>query len=47
METATSFVEDSLNGVLWNIVPVFLIAAGVAVVWGLISARRQEAVSRA
>ena len=29
METATSFVEDSLNGVLWNIVPVFLIAAGV------------------
>ena len=29
METATSFVEDSLNGVLWNIVPVFLIVAGV------------------
>lgn len=29
METATTFVEDSLNGVLWNIVPVFLIAAGV------------------
>ena len=29
MEAATTFVEDSLNGVLWNIVPVFLIAAGV------------------
>ena len=29
METATTFVEDSLNGLIWNIVPVFLIGAGV------------------
>ena len=29
METATSFVEDTLNGAIWNVVPVFLILAGV------------------
>ena len=29
MDEATSFVEDSLNGVIWNLVPWFLIAAGV------------------
>lgn len=29
METATSFVEDTLNGVIWNVVPVFLVLAGV------------------
>ena len=29
METATTFVEDSLNGLIWSIVPVFLIGAGV------------------
>lgn len=29
MDVATSFVEDSLNGVIWNLVPWFLIAAGV------------------
>ncbi|WJY97854.1 alanine/glycine:cation symporter family protein [Corynebacterium fournieri] len=29
MDTATSFVEDSLNGFIWNVVPIFLILAGV------------------
>ena len=29
METATTFVEDSLNGFIWNVVPIFLILAGV------------------
>ena len=29
MDAATTFVEDSLNGVIWNLVPWFLVAAGV------------------
>lgn len=29
MDAATAFVEDSLNSVIWNLVPWFLVAAGV------------------
>lgn len=29
MDSALSFVEDTLNGFIWNVVPVFLIFAGV------------------
>ncbi|UIZ91518.1 alanine:cation symporter family protein [Corynebacterium sp. CNCTC7651] len=29
METATSFIDGTLNGIIWKVVPWFLIAAGV------------------
>ena len=29
MESATSFVNDSLNGIIWNVVPWLLLAAGI------------------
>ena len=29
MDSATSFVEGSLNGVIWSLVPWFLVAAGI------------------